>query len=160
MDPEDVKEFGWALDGEERTHREVTREARELLERMDGDPANVLGDFEIPDSDRKILARPEIAALMKTSMREAFVNGVWGWVDDDLAATKPWGFEPSTISVTTAIWWGADDVLVPPLHGQWLAATVPNALTRIDESGGHQADPDTHIEMAYGWLLDGTAWPD
>lgn len=160
MDAENVKEFGWALEGEQKAHDELAREAANMLERMSDDPANILGDFEIPDADREILSRPDIAALMVAAVTECVRNGVWGWVDDDLAFTRAWGFDLSTIEVPTTLWWGSKDVLVPPQHGEWLAARVPNATTRIDDSGGHQADPDTHIQALYPWLIDGTPWQD
>jgi pimeloyl-ACP methyl ester carboxylesterase len=159
MDPENVKEFGWALDGEARLETELTREAAEMLERVADDPATVLGDFEIPESDREILGRPEIAAVMRESLTECVRRGIWGWADDDLAFTKPWGFDPATITVPTAVWWGAHDVLVPPSHGEWIAATVPGSVTKVDTGGGHQADPDTHMQMLFPWLIDGTPWP-
>jgi pimeloyl-ACP methyl ester carboxylesterase len=160
MDPENIKEFGWALAGEATLEAELTREAAAMLTRISEDPASILGDFEIPDSDREILSRPDIAKVMRESVTECVRNGVGGWADDDVAFTLPWGFDPATITVPTAIWWGAQDVLVPPKHGEWLARTVPNAITRIDTSGGHQADPDTHINRLYPWLINGTLWTD
>jgi pimeloyl-ACP methyl ester carboxylesterase len=159
MDPQNIKEFGWALDGEDRLHSELSSEAAGMLSRIAEDPATVLGDFDIPESDREILARPDIAEVMRQALTEAVATDVWGWVDDDLAFTRPWGFDPATITVPTAIWWGASDVLVPPGHGEWLADTVPTALVRVDADGGHQADPDRHIARLYPWLLDGVAWP-
>jgi pimeloyl-ACP methyl ester carboxylesterase len=126
---------------------------------MAEDPATILGDFDIPDEDRAILTRPDIAAVMKEAITECVRNGVWGWVDDDLAFTWPWGFDLAAIRVPTTVWWGAKDVLVPPKHGEWIASKVPNAIVRI-EHGGHQADPDTHIQALYPWLIDGIRWQD
>jgi pimeloyl-ACP methyl ester carboxylesterase len=160
MDPENVKEFGWALEGEGRLEPELTRESLALLARIAEDPANVLGDFDIPEEDRAILGRPDIAHVMTEALTECVRNGIWGWADDDIAFTRSWGFDPGTISVPSAVWWGSKDVLVPPAHGEWLARTVPGALARIDSSAGHQPDPDTHIQMLYAWLIDGTVWPE
>lgn len=160
MDPQNVKEFGWAIDGEATLDVELTKEAAAMIERVAQDPATILGDFEIPESDREILGRPEIARVMKEAVTECVRNGVWGWADDDIAFTKPWGFDAADITVPTAVWWGSQDVLVPPSHGEWLAKRVPNALTKIDTSGGHQADPDKHIQNLYPWLITGTAWSD
>jgi pimeloyl-ACP methyl ester carboxylesterase len=159
MDPENVKEFGWALDGEDRLEVELTATAAGMLERIAADPATVLGDFEIPDSDREILSRPDVARVMREALTECVRTGIWGWADDDIAFTKPWGFDPSTVTVPTTVWWGANDVLVPARHGEWLAAHVPNALVRVDH-GGHQPDPDTYIAMLYPWLIDGIPWAD
>jgi pimeloyl-ACP methyl ester carboxylesterase len=155
MDPENVKEFGWALEGEQRLATELRAEADGMLGRIAQDPATVLGDFEIPDADRAILGRPEIAMVMREALTEGVRESVWGWVDDDIAFTRPWGFDPATITVPTSVWWGSHDVLVPPGHGEWIARTVPNAVIRIDDSGGHQMDPDTRLSLLYTWLLNG-----
>jgi pimeloyl-ACP methyl ester carboxylesterase len=160
MDAENVKEFGWALEGEARLEVELSREANEMLARIAVDPATILGDFDLPEADRKILGRPDIARVMTEAMTECVRTGIWGWADDDIAFTKPWGFDPAQITVPTAVWWGAHDVLVPAKHGEWLAANIPGALARVDTSGGHQADPDTHIQRLYPWLIDGTIWSD
>jgi len=156
MDPMNVKEFSWALDGEERLQTELSREDAEMRARVAEDPSNVLGDFDLPDADRRVLARPDVGTVIRESIAEQSANGVWGWVDDDLAFTKPWGFDPATIRVPTAIWWGAQDVLVPPQHGEWLAATVPNAVVRVHHGGGHQMDPDVDFKVLQDWLRDGT----
>lgn len=156
MDPMNVKEFGWAVEGEDRLLAELTREADEMRRRVEVDPSTVLGDFVLPESDRKILARQDIAQIIREATEEQFTNGVWGWVDDDLAFTKPWGFDPSTIRVPTAIWWGASDVLVPPQHGECLASLVPDAAVRIMTGGGHQMDPDNDFLLLHDWLRDGS----
>lgn len=155
MDPMNVKEFGWALEGEELLAKELTRESAEMCERVEVDPSTVLGDFVLPESDRKILSRQDVAQIIRETTNEQNVNGVWGWVDDDLAFTKPWGFDPSTVRVPIAIWWGAEDVLVPPQHGEWLAANVPGAVTRVIEGGGHQSNPDSDFRLLSDWLRDG-----
>ncbi|HEV3357185.1 MAG TPA: alpha/beta hydrolase [Pseudonocardiaceae bacterium] len=155
MDPENIKEFGWALESEDRLAAELRREADAMLTRMAADPATLLGDFDIPEADRAILGRPDIAAVLRESMAEAVGTSVSGWVDDDVAFTRPWGFDVESVSVPTSVWWGTQDVLVPAGHGEWLARHVPNAITRIDDSGGHQMDPETRIGLLYNWLLNG-----
>ncbi|MGB0095678.1 MAG: hypothetical protein WBP81_24450 [Solirubrobacteraceae bacterium] len=39
------------------------------------------------------------------------------------------------------------DVLVPPAHGEWLAAHLKHAAVTIDERGGHPSTPDQHVDM-------------
>ena len=158
MDPMNVKEFGWALEGEERLHEELAREDAEMRARVAEDPSKVLGDFDLPEADRKVLARSDVATVIRESTDEQSAHGVWGWVDDDLAFTNAWGFDPSTISVPTAVWWGAADVLVPPQHGEWIAATVPAAQARVRHDAGHQPDPDKDVVTLNAWLLDGRPW--
>jgi pimeloyl-ACP methyl ester carboxylesterase len=158
MDPMNIKEFGWALEGEERLHAELTREDADMRVRVAHDPATVLGDFDLPEADLRVLSRADVATVIRDSTQEQSVNGVWGWVDDDLAFTQPWGFDPGTIDVPTAVWWGVADVLVPPQHGEWIARTVPGAVPRVQQGAGHQADPERDVVLLNAWLLDGKPW--
>ena len=96
MDPLNVKEVGWALAGEDVLARELEREAAETLERVAADPSKLIGDdWQLSEADRAELARPERHDVIRQSVGEAFRQGVWGWVDDDLclrargASTSP-----------------------------------------------------------------------
>src|SRR3954465_12187046 len=67
MDPMNVKEFGWALEGEERLAAGPAREHAEMRERVAVDPSKVLGDFDLPESDRAVLARSDVATVIRES---------------------------------------------------------------------------------------------
>lgn len=151
MDPVNVKEFGWALEGEDRLAAELGHKNRRRREQVAVDPAAVLDDFDLPESDKKVLRREDWAELMREAWVEQTRNGVWGWVDDDLALVTPWGFDPAAITVPTQVWYGTHDVMVPPQHGEWLARTVPGAIVRLDERG-HLGDPDADLVELFGWL--------
>ena len=146
MDPVNVKELGWALAGEETLTQELAREARDLLQRVEKDPDALFGDIELSPSDRVVLQRSDVKESLGASTREAFVGGVFGWVDDDLALVSPWGFGVEEIAVPVDIRYGERDVLVPAAHGRWLATHVPGASVTIDRAGGHLSPPDEHLE--------------
>ena len=160
MDPENVKEFRWAMAGEEVLAPELEREHAKMRERVAADPSTVLGDFELSESDRAQLARPEIMQVIRESTAEQAVNGVWGWVDDDLAHTRPWGFEVAEVAVPVLVRYGETDVLVPPAHGEWLAANVPGCIVKVDDVAGHMGeDPEQEISEHMRWLRDGVPPP-
>ncbi len=160
MDPQNVEEFGWALAGEDVLAVELEREHAEMRERVAADPTTVLGDFELSESDKEQLARPEVMQIVRESTVEQAVNGVWGWVDDDLAFVRPWGFEVDAIAVPVLVWYGSTDVLVPPQHGDWLAENVPGCLVKVDAVSGHLgADPVQEISENVRWLSEGVAPP-
>jgi pimeloyl-ACP methyl ester carboxylesterase len=148
MDPENIKEFGWALTGEETLYRELSREAETLVARVTEDAANVLGsDWDLPDADRAVLAHPLVMRVMREAIPECVVNGPWGWVDDDLAFTKPWGFDISEITIPAEVHYGTQDVLVPAAHGEWLAGNVPSAKVVANTDEGHAASPERMLEL-------------
>jgi pimeloyl-ACP methyl ester carboxylesterase len=153
MDPLNVREVEWALQGEEVQAPELEREAAEALERVAADPSKVLGDdWELSEADRASLARTELHDVIRQDVAEALRTGIWGWSDDMLAIVKPWGFEVGEIGVPTRVVYGAGDVLVPVQHGEWLAQNIPGAEVVIEEDLGHLGSPELVVERI-GWLL-------
>lgn len=151
MDPENVKEFHWALEGEARLTEEIERANEHYSEVAMSDPAALLDEFDLPQSDRDVLARDDFMAQIRETIVEQTRNGVFGWVDDDLAMTKPWGFDPASIAVPVRIEYGTSDVLVPPGHGRWLASAVPGAEVKVTDLG-HLGDPDADLVERHAWL--------
>jgi pimeloyl-ACP methyl ester carboxylesterase len=155
MDPLNVTEFGWALEGEERLVPELTRELREMGERVAVDPSQLLGDdWGLDDADRAVMSRPDMGAVIQESTADLVRGGVWGWVDDDLAFMRPWGFDIAEISVPVEVRYGSKDVLVPAAHGAWLGRNVPGATVVVEEDEGHLGDPDK-VVARMRWLVTG-----
>ena len=147
MDAANVREFKWALAGEDTLRPELEKQAEQAIAKVEADPTALLGEFELSPSDLAVLQDPRVQQRLRATTREAFANGVSGWVDDDLAFTVPWGFDVSELEVPVEIRYGATDVLVPAAHGAWLAAHVPNAIVTVDDTGGHLSNPDEGLEQ-------------
>ncbi|MGH2895839.1 MAG: alpha/beta fold hydrolase [Solirubrobacteraceae bacterium] len=147
MYPVNVTEYGWAHDGEGRLAGEIRRKAQEWLAKVDDDPTAVLDDLHLSESDRAVLNDRGVRGTFRAATREMFAHGAWGWVDDDLAFTRPWGFDVSELRVPVEIHYGVTDVLVPAAHGKWLAAHIPHAAVAIDEHGGHMHSPQQRLDM-------------
>jgi len=156
MDPANVREFGVALEGEEALVPFLERMQARYEAKVAADDSNFLEDYDVNESDRVQMARPEFTQTLRETILEHAVNGVDGWVDDMLALTGPWGFDVSEITVPVLIRYGASDVLVPPGHGAWLAAHVPGCIARIDDAGHLGRDPVEEIAEGVRWLRDGT----
>lgn len=156
MDPENIKEFEWAEAGEDVLMRELESLNETIVARVAEDPSSLLDDFDLSDSDRAELERPQRVQVIRESWAEHSARGVGGWVDDDLAHLHPWGFEVGEITIPVLIRYGATDVLVPPAHGEWLAAHVPGCVVKVDGVAGHLgSDPEAEIAETVAWLRDG-----
>jgi pimeloyl-ACP methyl ester carboxylesterase len=90
-------------------------------------------------------------------------NGVWGWVDDELAVINSWGFDPSEVSVPTAIWSNPRDTVTPLNHAEWLVGAIPAAvLVSSKNAPGHVKlyDLDAAWTEVYSWLLGADLAPE
>jgi pimeloyl-ACP methyl ester carboxylesterase len=145
-----VDEFEAALRGEPDIRQLAEAEWAGVLARLDAGDNNILGDnYELSDADRAQMLKH--AGRMAINLRAGLAGGVDGWVDDDIAFTKPWGFDLADIRVPVLLSYGRHDTLVPAAHGDWLAAHIPKARTRVNEDTGHMGnDEDAERDMA--WL--------
>ena len=78
-----------------------------------------------------------MAELLAATFRRAGEQGIAGWLDDDLAMLRPWGFSVKDIAVPVAVWQGTEDMMVPFAHAEWLAANIPGVHAHFVEGEGH-----------------------
>jgi pimeloyl-ACP methyl ester carboxylesterase len=135
MGEENIAEFSAAVEGEDHLRPYLDQQG-ELMRNIRA--ADIVASMQslLPDVDQAALTG-EFGEDMAASFREAVRIGVDGWLDDDLAFAKPWGFSLAEVSVPTMIWQGNADLMVPFAHGRWLASQLPAALTHLEEGEGH-----------------------
>ena len=135
MGQQNIDEFGLALQGEEAIRPSHEAEAVGL---RNTDAAGLIEGMAtlLPDVDRAVLTA-EFGEDLAANFAEGLRTGVDGWVDDDLAFVAPWGFSLAEIAVPAFVWQGSEDLMVPFTHGQWLAAHVPGATSRLQQAEGH-----------------------
>ena len=150
-----IDEFSAAMEGEEPMRAIAERERRTTLDRLAAGREDFLGDtYELSEADKAQMAKH--MARIADQFNNALAPGVDGWVDDMLAFVRPWGFDVSSIRVPTGIKYGRTDNLVPPAHGDWLAAHVPNAIVDAHDAAGHAGD-DAGVERVYSWMAGETS---
>jgi len=71
------------------------------------------------------------------SMRRAVSQGYAGFLDDNLAQARDWGFRVADIRVPVIVRQGALDRLVHIEQGRWLAAAIPGARGVFLDDAGH-----------------------
>jgi pimeloyl-ACP methyl ester carboxylesterase len=135
MDDIGISEFTAAADDPEALEALISQAAAEqrvvtsaqLLE---------MGLTLLPPADQAHLTE-EIAEVIAEQLRWSVAGGIWGWFDDDIAVTRPWGFDLLSVRVPVLLWQGNADGMVPIAHGQWLAEHIPGAVMHLMEGEGH-----------------------
>ena len=89
--------------------------------------------------------------MVATSLREGLRPGPLGLYDDLFATASPWGMDLAAVSAPTKVMIARDDVNVPPAHGRWLAAHLPNA-EEVWVDGDHFGPRDERHERLLAWV--------
>ncbi|MFJ8231166.1 alpha/beta fold hydrolase [Streptomyces sp. NPDC094448] len=103
------------------------------------DPIRLLNDLrsELPDSDRAVVADAGVRSMLLRNYQEALRMSAWGWIDDALAFSSPWGFDPADIGCPVLLWHGEQDVFSPVGHSRWLAERIPGATAVLEPAAAH-----------------------
>ena len=136
MGPENVEEFGIALQGEAPLRKWMEANAEPYRTIQDDELAAALGGL-VPEVDVIALKEQGLASIWASSMRRCFTNGWDGWIDDNMAFCNHWGFDPSEIVVPVTVWQGDLDLMVPFAHGEWLLKHIPSSKPRLEKGHGH-----------------------
>ena len=135
MGPENHDEFGAALLGEAVLDAWMDENAG-AMKNVTGEQVREAFGGLIGDADKAVIEgdfAEQLAAVMRSSMAVSFD----GWIDDDLAFVRPWGFKLSEISKPVFIWQGDDDFMVPHAHSKWLAENIPGSQLKFVPGHGH-----------------------
>ena len=152
MGEENVEEFQLGLEAGPR-YDEMLAGARDhflSLASEDLSSARALFGGLISDPD-EAASTPASVAYVLGNINHGLEPGVGGWRDDDQSFLHDWGFDLQKITPPVAVWFGDHDLMVPPRHGEWLAANVRGAQVRRFPDDGHISI----AEGKYDELLDG-----
>jgi pimeloyl-ACP methyl ester carboxylesterase len=143
---------------------EATRAGREELERyLRGQADEMLASDPraIADALRSLLSPPDAAVLtgeLAEYFHAATAAGIGkrldGWIDDDLAFLRAWGFDLGAIRTPVQLWHGAQDRFVPIAHGRWLAERIPGVDAHLSEEDGHLTIQVSRIGEVHAWLRE------
>jgi pimeloyl-ACP methyl ester carboxylesterase len=135
MGPDNEDEFGVALNGEAALQAWMIKNGSVIKTITGPDILASLGG-SMCEADKAVIT-PEFAVNGAEAMRYSVADSFDGWVDDDLAFVKKFGFELGAITKPVLIWQGSDDLMVPVAHSEWLVKHIPTATLKIIPGHGH-----------------------
>ena len=151
MGEENVDEFGAAVAGEDALRAYLDEQRDAMLEITGPQIAEEMATL-LPPVDKAQLSG-SFGDFLAEEFRQAVSHGVDGWLDDDLAFTRPWGFAPADVTVPTYLWQGSDDLMVPFAHGEWLAERIPGVTAHLEQGEGHLSIGLGAMERMFDELL-------
>ena len=148
-----VEEFELLRDGGEEALRAASEEqAAAWLDASVEDFAESMAPY-VTAADAEEVRGP-IGATLLRHFRQATAVSVDGWIDEDLALFRPWGFELSEIRIPVLLLQGRRDAMVPFGHGAWLAARIPGVEARLSEDDGHLSLLTRRMPEVLRWLRE------
>jgi pimeloyl-ACP methyl ester carboxylesterase len=117
----------------------IAAQLKAAADTIRANPASLIASLqaELPDPDRRVVADSGIRSMLAETHAEALRTSAYGWIDDALAFSSPWGFDPAAITVPVLLWHGANDVLSPASHARWLAERIPSATVIVQAGAAH-----------------------
>jgi pimeloyl-ACP methyl ester carboxylesterase len=158
--PARAEAFRLAVLGEQALRPYLETRARETVARVEaGGPMLLPAPAPAPaDADADADAPAPATAAGQSGadrgrverIRATFLGGLDGWIDDDIALVRPWGFDIAAITGPVSIWYGANDTSTTRTHTDWLLAHVPGAQG-FEYPGGH--DPgEADFRRILAWI--------
>ena len=150
MGADNIEEFGLAVRGEDALRPWLDVQRGGVLSATPEDLVAQMHSL-LPPIDVAALGG-EAGPWLLASMTSGLASGVDGWLDDDLAFVRPWGFDLDEVTAPALVQHGGLDLMVPLAHGLWLAAHLLGATEWIEPNQGHLSLA-LDVGRVHAWLL-------
>ncbi|MFK8908083.1 alpha/beta fold hydrolase [Streptomyces sp. YS-3] len=132
--------------------------AARLIPRSDEirkNPIRLLDELrhDLTHADRMVVKDAGVRSMLLRNYQEALRTSAYGWIDDALALSSPWGFDPADIIGEVLLWHGVKDVFSPVGHSRWLAERIPGATAVLEPAAAH-FDALHALPAILTWLIE------
>ncbi|MEY9962916.1 pimeloyl-ACP methyl ester carboxylesterase [Streptacidiphilus sp. MAP12-16] len=123
----------------DRGHQRIVATIQVRSRDIRADPSRLIAELrrELPPSDRRVVADPGLRRMLELNYSEALRYDAGGWIDDAVAFSQDWGFDPADIASPVLLWHGEDDTFSPVEHSRWLADRIPDSHMVVEPGAAH-----------------------
>jgi len=136
MGPENIEEFALAMEGGP-AYDDAMQHATDAFGAATAENVIDLFGGLLSAVDKESMAPLAARELIASTLAYGLSQGPSGFRDDYQAFLHDWGFTLDAITTSVTIFFGDHDLMVPPRHGHYLAATIPSAQSRHLAEEGH-----------------------
>ena len=136
MGPENIEEFALAMQGGPAYDAAMQHTTEVFCAATADTVIDIFGGL-LSEIDKSSMAPLAARELIASALAYGLSAGPGGFRDDDQAFLHDWGFTLDAITTPVTIFFGDHDLMVPPRHGHYLAATIPSAQSRHLADEGH-----------------------
>ncbi|HET9173033.1 MAG TPA: alpha/beta hydrolase [Actinospica sp.] len=133
MNEHNVERYRMAEHGPEA----YTEYVRDAMNRSRQDPDTFLPYAELLKVDKAVVKDYGIKVMLHENFVAGLSNDIGGWIDDNLAFVRPWGFDLSAITAPVLLWHGTEDGYSPVGHSRWLAEAIPGSELVLGRGRAH-----------------------
>jgi pimeloyl-ACP methyl ester carboxylesterase len=135
MGQDNIDELNAALAGEDSLRRYLSEQREALLATTSQTMHDVVESLLSPVD--KAALTGDLVEWIHAATTRGLEAGYDGWLDDDAATVRPWGFDLSKNRVPVLIQAGEQDRFVPYAHAQWLVDNIPETSDGLSADDGH-----------------------
>jgi pimeloyl-ACP methyl ester carboxylesterase len=119
-----------------------------VLSRADGG-SGLVAAFEeaLSARDRELVADPRFGTVFTDTITEGLRVGTSGGGWDNVSWVGGWDVDLAAVRCPVLLWYGREDLMAPPAHGQWLAEHLFRARLVLRDGEGHLGIYDHFGEM-------------
>jgi pimeloyl-ACP methyl ester carboxylesterase len=158
LSPNDAEAVPYLASDPQRAAELLSRDFNELSEIHDVDGLRAGFDALLSARDKRVLADQRIAESLLADIEEAARQGPWGGAWDNVAYIGEWDFDLASVGCPVRLWYGDEDLMAAPPHGQWLADHLPDATLTVRQGYGHLS-PFEHLDEMLQELTAGGKAP-
>jgi len=145
MGPENVEELALALEGGPAFEAAIAAAGGPLADATAKNVVELMGGL-LSGPDQAVLLDDGLRGHFADATAYGFKEGWRGFYDDNVAIFAPWGFDSTAITEPVDVFFGDQDLMVPPAHGHWLAEHLSTATAHHYPDEGHLSIYINHFD--------------